>query len=239
MTPARALPSRSLPVRALLALAATTVASGCTIPITAQTITGGALNAGALLFVDRYNEGSGEATYTYHVRAGPDTLAALFESAVERANREHMFPARRRPAAADRETDGVILARAPGRAWRPDDPPAPEAFPERHWTPEPLFSPRTGSPEVRGDTLLWVVTHRAGRRATFQLVSGEGSAVTRVVLSPHEPPADVLTSVPADHAQRNAVEALHQVFYFALREHLGPVVLLDGREFARHAEAEP
>ena len=255
MTPARFLPVRSLPARkaaalGAAALTAAVLASGCTIPITAQTITGGALNAGALLFVDRHNEGSGEGSYAYHVRAGRDTLAAIFEAAVERANREHLFPPstprspsapapRARRPSADREADGVILARAPGRAWRPDDPPTPEAFSERQWTPEPLFGTREGSPEARGDTLLWVVTHRAGRQVAFRLASEAGSAVTRVALVPHEPPADVLTSVPTDHAQRNAVEALHQVFYLAVREHLGPAAFAGARERGRERRGEP
>jgi len=208
--------------RRALALGITVVAAGCTIPITAQTITGGALNAGALLLVDRYNERSGEGSYVYYVRADRDSLAAMFEAAVERANHEHLFPRSRPPnVAGDHAPDGVLLARAPRRAWRPDDPPPPETFPGRQWTPEPLFSVRAGSPEARGDTLVWVVTHRAGRQAAFELAPGRGDA-TRVSLVPYEPPADVLTSVPSDHAQRNAVEALHQTFRQAVSQRLGP-----------------
>lgn len=215
----------------LLASAACT--SGCTIPITAQTITGGALNAGALLFVDRYNEGSGEGegSYAYEVRAGADTLAALFRSTIDDANHAHLVPrAVPYPAAsasseqaptAEAAGDDVILARAPGRAWRPSDPPAPETFPGRQWTPAPQFSVRAGSPEVRGDTLLWVVTHRAARQVAFVLVPRDGVAATRVTFAPYDPPADVLLSVPSDHAQRNAVEELHQAFYFVALEHLG------------------
>jgi hypothetical protein len=220
--------------------AAVCTATGCTIPITAQTITGGALNVGAMLFVDRYNEGSGEGegSHAYDVRARSDTLAALFEAALAEANRAHLFPrAAAHPApqpddvpAGGRAGDDVILARAPGRAWRTDDPPAPETFPGRQWTPAPLFSVRAGSPEVRGDTLLWVVTHRAARQVAFLLVPGDGGAATRVALLPYDPPADVLLSVPSDHAQRNAVEALHQAFYFVALEHLGPGAFTRGRE---------
>jgi hypothetical protein len=212
---------------ALGALAAVAGASGCTIPITAQTITGGALNAGALLFVDRYNEGS-DGAHSYDVDAGADTLAALFRAAISDANRAGLFPRPERAEASPvrpsegvrADGDDVILARAPGRAWRADDPPAPETFPGRQWTPAPQFSIRAGSPETRGDTLLWVVTHRAARQVAFILVP-RGDAATRVAFVPYDPPADVLLSVPSDHAQRNAVEALHQAFYFMALEHLG------------------
>lgn len=204
---------------------------GCTIPITAQTITGGALNAGALLFVDRYNDGTGEGegSHAYDVRAGADTLAALFRLAVADANRRHLFPAAGSdPDAAatpdltaEGTDDDIILARAPGRAWRADDPPAPETFPARQWTPAPPFSLRSDSPEARGDTLLWVVTHRAARQVAFVLVPRDGDAASRVMFIPYDPPADVLLSVPSDHAQRNAVEALHQAFYFVAVTYLG------------------
>lgn len=225
--------SARLAVAALTTVACT---SGCTIPITAQTITGGALNAGALLLVDRHNEGSGEGegSHAYDVRADADTLAALFRVAIADANRVHLSPravsdsaptpvvsSERAPRAAG-AVDDVILARAPGRAWRPDDPPAPETFPGRQWTPAPQFSVRAGSPQVRGDTLLWVVTHRAARQVAFVLVSRGGAGATRVAFVPYDPPADVVLSVPSDHAQRNAVEALHQAFYFVALEHLGP-----------------
>lgn len=208
-------------------LAAAGVAAGCTIPITAQTLTGGAINAGAMLFVDQYNDGAfeGEGTYRYHSRLAVDTLAALFEDAVEEANRDHMFP-RTAPGAAplvaeEDEADGVVLARSAGRAWRPEDPPRPETFSERQWTPAPLFSIRAGSPEARGDTLMWIVTHRASRQVAFLLVPPEEGTAARVALVPYDPPGDVFLSVPNDHAQRNAVEALHQVFYFAALERFG------------------
>lgn len=220
----------ALPVAALAAA----VAAGCTIPITAQTLTGGAINAGAMLFVDRYNDGyEGNGAYHYFVAAERDTLAALFEAAVAEANLAHMFPAAPRepaPAPPDAEPvegeegDGVVLARASRRGWRPEDPPAPETFSERQWTPAPLFTIRAQSPEARGDTLMWVVTHRASRQAAFLLISREGVPATRVALVPYDPPSDVFLSVPDDHAQRNAVEALHQVFWFAARDRLGPDV---------------
>ena len=216
---------------ALAALATVAGTSGCTIPITAQTITGGALNAGALLFVDRYNEGS-EGTHTYDVRAGADTRATLFLAAITVANRAHLFPRPAPEASPSRSSDNapadgddVILARAPGRAWRADDPPAPETFPGRQWTPAPQFSIRAGSPEARGDTLLWVVIHRAARQVAFILLPRDDHA-TRVAFVPYDPPADVLMSVPSDHAQRNAVEALHQAFYFKALEHLGRETLI-------------
>lgn len=212
---------------AAMALAATLVTWGCTIPITAQTITGGALNAGALLFVDRYNEGSGdgEGAHAYDVRAGADTLAALFRLAVADANRRHLFPAADSDPAPAATSDDVVLARAPGRGWRDDDPPAPETFPGRQWTPAPPFSVRSDGPEVRGDTLIWVVTHRAARQVAFVLVPRDGGAASRVAFIPYDPPADVLLSVPSDHAQRNAVETLHQAFYFVAAAHLGPGAL--------------
>jgi hypothetical protein len=217
---------------ATVALATAACTSGCTIPITVQTITGGALNAGALLFVDRYNEGSGEGegSHAYDVRAGADTLASLFRVAIAEANRAHLFPGAvadpspgpsaspERESTVEAAGDEVILARAPRGAWRADDPPAPETFPGRQWTPAPQFSVRAGSPEVRGDTLLWVVTHRAVRQVAFVLVPRDGVAATRVAFLPYDPPADVLLSVPSDHAQRNAVEALHQAFYFVALE---------------------
>lgn len=229
------------------AVSAAALVAGCTIPITAQTLTGGALNAGALLFIDRINDGSdaAEGSYAYVSELEADTLAALFEAAVEQANRSHMF-SRIQPATptaeadgagsadaagrvesadgAERAADGVVLAQAAGRAWRPDDPPRPETFSDRQWTPAPLFSIRAGSPEVRGDTLMWIVTHRASRQAAFLLTPRTEGAATRVAIVPYDPPADVFLSVPEDHAQRNAVEALHQAFYFAARARFGPGV---------------
>ena len=224
---------------AAVALTAAVGTWGCTIPITAQTITGGALNAGALMFVDRYNEDAGDGgAHAYDVRAGADTLAALFRLAIGDANRRDLFPAAgsdidpsasrdATPAAASAEgDDDVVLAHAPGRAWRADDPPAPETFPARQWTPAPPFSVRSDSPEARGDTLLWVVTHRAARQVAFVLVPREGGAASRVAFIPYDPPAAVLLSVPSDHAQRNAVEALHQAFYFVAVRHLGREALV-------------
>jgi len=218
---------RRIALGAVLAAAAAAAAS-CTIPITAQTLTGGAINAGAMLFVDQYNDEAfeGEGTYRYHSELDVDTLAALFEAAVEAANRRHMFPAAApapaaRVTAAGEPADGVVLARAAGRAWRPDDPPRPETFPQRQWTPAPLFSIRAGSPEARGDTLMWIVTHRASRQVAFLLVPPGGGTAARVALVPYDPPGDIFLSVPNDHAQRNAVEALHQAFYFAALERFG------------------
>lgn len=243
MTGPRSGPFRPGSPRAPAALVAAVCAAvwtaGCTIPITAQTLTGGALNAGALLFIDQINDGSdaAEGSYAYVSALEADSLAALFEAAVEEANRSHMFsrPATdARPTAeaggagaadgAARASDGVVLARAAGRAWRPDDPPRPETFSDRQWTPAPLFSIRAGSPEARGDTLMWIVTHRASRQAAFLLTSRTDGSATRVAIVPYDPPADVFLSVPEDHAQRNAVEALHQAFYFAARARFGPGV---------------
>lgn len=225
-----------VPATVVAAACAAVWAAGCTIPITAQTLTGGALNAGALLFIDQINDGSdaAEGSYAYVSELEADTLASLFEAAVEEANRSHMYvrdPSEATPAVesdgADGVTDGVVLAQAAGRAWRPDDPPRPETFSDRQWTPAALFSIRAGSPEVRGDTLMWIVTHRASRQAAFLLTRrGDGSA-THVAIVPYDPPADVFLSVPDDHAQRNAVEALHQAFYFAARERFGPGVFAE------------
>jgi hypothetical protein len=50
------------------------------------------------------------------------------------------------------------------------------------------------------------------------------------VIAPYDPPADALLSVPSDHAQRNAVEALHQTFYMAAVARFGPGVFVDGPE---------
>lgn len=231
----RRLPAPRSRLRRAAVLAAAGATAGCTIPITAQTLTGGAINAGAMLFVDQYNDDAfeGEGTYRYHSELAVDTLAALFEDAVEEANRSHMFPRTApdpAPLVADGEgdageagevADGVVLARSSGRAWRPDDPPRPETFPERQWTPAPLFSIRAGSPEARADTLMWIVTHRASRQVAFLLVPPEDGTAARVAFVPYDPPGDVFLSVPDDHAQRNAVEALHQVFYFAALERFG------------------
>lgn len=219
-------------------LAATLLASGlsavCTLPLTTQTLTGGALNAGAILFVDRYNDGDseGRGAYRYEARASVDTLTAVFEAAIEEANRSHLFRSGedRSPRHADRPVaagrDGIVLARSPGnRRARADDPPAWETFPQRQWTPSPRYAVRAGSPTVHGDTLSWVVTHRSARQVAFLLVEREGSAATTVAIVPYDPPNDVFLSVPTDHAQRNAVETLHETFYFAVVERLGAEVL--------------
>ena len=198
-----------IPSRPLACLAAVVVA-GCTIPVTAQTLTGGALNAGALFLVDERNDDyDGDGTYRYEARVELDTLAAVFETAVATANRAHMFPpiASERSDAASRK--GLV--------------------PRRQWTPVPPFSLRGGDPEVHGDTVSWVVTHRARRRVSFRLVGHSGRRRTTVLMAPYEPPGDVLLSVAQDHAQRNAVEALREVFYFAAVGRLGPDALLVAR----------
>ncbi len=230
MTPRRG-DGRFLVAAVIIALGAP---AGCTLPLTTQTLTGGALNAGALLFVDQYNDGGfeGRGTYRYVARASVDTLAAIFEDAIEDANRSHLFPVDRpdrnppdaRPVAAG--DDGVVLARSPGnRRARRDDPPSRETFPERQWTPSPRYTVRAGSPTVRGDTLTWVVTHRSARQVAFLLVGKEDAPSTRVAIAPYDPPSGLFLSVPADHAQRNAVETLHETFYFAVAERLGSDVL--------------
>lgn len=221
---------RSLLAAAIIAFG---LSVGCTLPLTTQTLTGGALNAGALLFVDHYNDGGfeGRGTYRYVAHAGVDTLAAIFEAAIEDANRSHLFPAaeqsghppEERPVAAGE--DGIVLARLPGnRRARPDDPPARETFPARQWTPSPRYTVRAGSPIVLGDTLTWIVTHRSNRQVAFRLVEND-SVSTRVSIVAYDPPNDVFLSVPADHAQRNAVETLHEIFHFAVVERLGSGVL--------------
>lgn len=221
---------RSLAAAAVVAFG---LSAGCTLPLTTQTLTGGALNAGALLFVDQYNDGDvdGRGAYRYDARASVDTLAAVFEAAVAEANRIHLLQStgrdgRRtdgRAVAAGR--DGIVFARSPGnRRVRRDDPPPRETFPERQWTPSPRYSIRAESPTVRGDTLSWVVTHRSAREVAFLLVD-TGGGTARVAIVPYDPPSDVFLSVPADHAQRNAVETLHETFYFAVAKRLGPDVL--------------
>lgn len=238
-------PVRRARLRRVACIAVTAIAAGCTIPITAQTITGGALNAGAMFMVDRLNDESatGAGRYDYLVDASAAELTEIFEAAVADANRRHMFPDRgdraasESPPAIAEDGDGVVLASRRGRPARRGDPPEPETFPDRQWTPSPMFGFRGDAPEARGDTLLWVVTHRAERQVAFLLVprGKDGrSAPTRVALMPYDPPADVFLSVPADHAQRNAVEALHQAFYFAVTERLG-----DGAFRVRYGAGRP
>lgn len=215
-------------------LLATGPASACTLPLTTQTLTGGALNAGAVLFVDRYNDEGfeGRGAYRYEADASVDTLAAIFEAAIARANRSylHRSTTRHAPPSTGRSgssaEDGVVLARAPGgRRARREDPPARETFPRRQWTPSPRYSIRAGSPVVNGDTLSWVVTHRSARQVAFLLVRRGGGVAATVAILPYDPPNDVFLSVPSDHAQRNAVETLHETFFFAVADHLGPEVL--------------
>lgn len=217
------------------------LSAGCTLPLTTQTLTGGALNAGALLFVDQYNDGdfAGRGAYSYDARASAGTLAAVFEAAVRKANRTDFArstgrdgrPPAGRPVAEDE--DGVVFARSPGsRRARRDDPPATETFPKRQWTPSPRYSIRAGSPEVRGDTLTWIVTHRSSRQVAFLLVA-EDEELTHVAIMPYDPPSDVFLSVPSDHAQRNAVETLHETFYFAVAERLGSGTLTSSSRTGR------
>ncbi|MFW6083869.1 MAG: hypothetical protein ACODAA_01505 [Gemmatimonadota bacterium] len=218
------------PAAAIVALA---LSAGCTLPLTTQTLTGGALNAGALLFVDHYNDDiESRGAYRYEARAGVDTLAAIFKTAIEEANRAHLFRPREgdRPRPPERPVaeggDGVVLARAPGnRRARRDDPPPSETFPRRQWTPSPRFMIQADSPVVRGDTLKWVVTHRSAREVAFMLVRRSGDGSAHVAIVPYDPPNDVFLSVATDHAQRNAVESLHETFYFAVVERLGPTAL--------------
>ena len=222
--------------RPLAALVFAVAAHGaCTLPLTTQTLTGGALNAGAMLFVDRYNDEDfqGRGAYRYEAKAGVDTLAAIFEAAIGRANRSHLHRSMTRDGPrsspgrpVSSAEDGIVLARAPaGRRARREDPPARETFPQRQWTPSPRYSIPAGSPTARGDTLSWIVTHRSARQVAFLLVGRSGSVATTVAILPYDPPNDVFLSVPTDHAQRNAVETLHETFYFAVAEELGPDVL--------------
>lgn len=209
------------PVRAVfVAAVAGGLASlaGCTVPITSQTLTSGALNAGALLFVDRHNDESGDA-YHYHTVVDADALAGTFEAAVADANHAYLFP----PSGRDR-----ARAADEGRTSGPTT----RRIPDRQWTPAPLFDVEPESPKARGDTLVWIVTHRATRRVAFLLVPRRGTTATEVVIAPYDPPADALLSVPSDHAQRNAIEALHQTFYMAAVARFGTGVFADGPEAA-------
>lgn len=195
--------------------------SACTVPITSQTITSGALNAGALLFIDRHNNES-EGAYRYNARLPADSLADVFEAAVEAANHAYLFPR----AEGAEGSEGGYASGAGAHAGESTR----SRIPDRQWTPAPLFDVEPGSPVARGDTLAWVVTHRATRRVAFLLVPRSGTAATRVLITPYDPPADAFLSVPSDHAQRNAVEALHQTFYMAAVAHFGPGVFIDGPE---------
>lgn len=225
------------PVRLAAALSVCAAMAGCTVPITSQTITSGALNAGALFFVDRHNN-EGEDAYRYLAAVDADQLAATFEAAVEEANHAHLFPRARpkghqvadgpRPRGADA---AEFVSAGAGHAEHADDPERPSRrTPDRQWTPAPLFDVEPGSPTARGDTLVWIVTHRATRRVAFLLVPKAGATATKVVIAPYDPPADALLSVPSDHAQRNAVEALHQAFYLAAVARFGTGVFVDGPE---------
>jgi hypothetical protein len=229
-------PRARRPVRLAAGLSACAAMAGCTVPITSQTITSGALNAGALFFVDRHNN-EGEDAYRYHAAVDADQLAATFEAAVEEANHAHLFPPARpkghqvaegpRPGGADA---AEFVSAGAGHAERADPKRPSRRIPDRQWTPAPLFDVEPGSPTARGDTLVWIVTHRATRRVAFLLVPKAGATATKVVIAPYDPPADALLSVPSDHAQRNAVEALHQAFYLAAVARFGPGVFVDGPE---------
>lgn len=213
--------------------------AACTIPITSQTVTGAMINAGAMYVVDQWNEDSyrREGFYDYVSDASADTLIDVFVTSVEAANREFLFPGGPAEDPAPDSTAPVVMAGADAwlvgafdeQARRENDPPRPETFPERQWTPRPRFEIRVDSPIARGDTLVWVVTHRGARQAAFYVVpeaaTPDWPARTRVAFRPWNPPADLFLSVPTDHAQRNAVEELHALYVSEIARRLGPDAL--------------
>lgn len=200
--------STALPAVVVALVAFAGLASACQLPVTSQTMTGGAINAGTMFFVDQLNDDSyaGEGYYDYRARLSADTLAAVFLASVREANRDHLFP---RSLRADAGTG----------ADRPD-------FPARHWTPAPLFSLESETPAASGDSLAWIVTHRAESQVTVVLVR-RGPGTASLTIAPHDPSGGLMLTVPRDHAQRNAVEVLREKLFLAVAERFGDDALID------------
>lgn len=182
--------------------------TACQLPITSQTMTGGAINAGTMFFVDQLNDDSyaGEGYYDYRTRLSVDTLAAIFVESVREANRDHLYPE-------------SLRADAGTGAERPN-------FPARHWTPAPLFSLESETPVARGDSLTWIVTHRAESQVAVVLVR-RAPGTASLTIAPHDASSGLMLTVPRDHAQRNAVEALRETLFLEVAQRFGDDVLID------------
>ena len=178
-------------------------AAGCAVPLTTESLTGLALGGGALKAIGEVNEAGVSSTshYRYAYDAEMEEVVWLVQYVISSANRGAYVS---ESAAAQRTSSSA---------------------PRRQLTPVPVFEIDRTLSKATGDSLVYVISFRRGRRAAFIATLANARSV-RIDIAPYEPESGALMMLAADDAQRNAVEALHEHFFKAARELRGPESLV-------------
>lgn len=217
--PARARPEFLGPVAraAPLPLLAAAIVAGCSIPATTQSLSGIALNSGALVALHTVNSADDEGRYRYACRAEMEEVLWALGETIRRANREALSP---HPGGT--ASGGGTAAESDAAGSRP---PPERTEPGKQATPVPFFEVDTQLSSAAADSVLYVITHRRLRRVAVTLVPGLAPGTLRVTLYPFEPESGAFVFLAADDSQRNALEELHERFYMTVLELLGDDVL--------------
>lgn len=185
---------RTLTVSSLLLL----VTGGCAVPVTTESLSGLALGGGALMAVGEVNEAGVSSTshYRYTYDAEMEEVVWLVQYVIRSANRA---------AYSERSTDHRQTS---------------SLAPRKQVTPVPVFEIDRTLSKATGDSLVYVISFRRGRRAAF-IATPNKTRTVRIDIAPYEPESGALMMLASDDAQRNAVEAFHEHFFRAAREMRG------------------
>ncbi|MEE9208781.1 MAG: hypothetical protein V3U67_10515 [Gemmatimonadota bacterium] len=171
--------------------------------MTTESLSGLALGGGALAVLGEVNEAGVLSTshYRYSYDAEMEEVVWLVQHVIRSANR------------------AAYLA-GPAETRRSSSP-----APRKQVTPVPMFEIDRTLSKATGDSLVYVISFRRGRRVAF-VATPSNAKYVRIDIAPYEPESGALLMLAADDAQRNAVEALHEHFYKAARELRGPESLV-------------
>lgn len=178
-------------------------AAGCAVPLTTESLSGLALGGGALAAIGEVNEAGVSSTshYRYAYDAEMEEVVWLVQHVIRSANR-------------------AAYSAGPAETRRTSSP-----APRKQVTPVPVFEIDRTLSKATGDSLVYVISFRRGRRAVLIATPGNARSV-RIDIAPYEPESGALMMLASDDAQRNAVEAFHEHFFKAAREMRGPESLV-------------
>ncbi|MFQ5530582.1 MAG: hypothetical protein ACE5FP_09610 [Gemmatimonadota bacterium] len=173
----------------------------CAVPATTQSLSGIAMNSAALVALNKVSDDSLGSHYRYACQAGMEEVLWAIQEAIQRANDEALFA-------------GSSPGRVPGRGIEANAAPP---RPRKQRTPVPYFEIDSGLSRADADSVVYVISHRRGRRVSFIATPGRVPGTVGVEIMPYELSGG-LPVLSTDDSQRNAAEDLHERFYMTARE---------------------
>ncbi len=188
---------------------------GCAVPATTQSLSGIALNGVALVALGELSDDSVGSHYRYACQAEMEEVLWAIQEAIRRANDEALFP----EPSPERDS-GRDIAAFPATAGETGRFAA-RPTPRKQATPVPYFEIDSRLSRADADSVVYVISHRRGRRVTFIAIPGHFPDAIGVEIMPYEPHTGGLPLLSTDDSQRNAAEELHERFYMTTREFVG------------------